>query len=458
MGNEKVETFFSFLNPQQKKIIKKYIFPFSLISEQQVLIDWKQNKINQRDDMILDFKADIVRLLLELEVTTKKMSMDISLSKKANLKLSNNKILERYKLENGFYYGINLVEPGGGYIDFYEDNIFVLSGRGILAYRKNLNDDGVNFKQIKNNLDDFIGIKQYEKHEWFSFKDILIFNNQVFASYTEEIKEDCWNTSILYGDINYEYIEFKKFFSSKKCAHSGQGALNNIDKEFNGHQSGGRITSFDDNHLLFSIGGYRNRYLIQDKKTISGKIIKINMSNRDDFEIISMGHRNPQGLYFDKESNIILESEHGPKGGGELNLINLNNSKKDIPNYGWPVVSGGEHYGGKDALRNKKKYKKYPLHKSHTKYGFIEPLKDFTPSIGASEIVKIAKNKYVLASLGRSTPGQKSLFFFELNDEKELIKFEQVKVFERIRDLRFRNNKLYLFMENTASIGVINLN
>ena len=116
------------------------------------------------------------------------------------------------------------------------------------------------------------------------------------------------------------------------------------------------------------------------------------MSNRDDFEIISMGHRNPQGLYFDKESNIILESEHGPKGGGELNLINLNNSKKDIPNYGWPVVSGGEHYGGKDALRNKKKYKKYPLHKSHTKYGFIEPLKDFTPSIGASEIVKIANS------------------------------------------------------------------
>ena len=453
-GNEKVESFFSFLNPQQKQIIKKYIFPFSLISEQQIVIDWKQNKINQREDMILGFKADIVRLLLELETMTKKSSIDISLTKKPSLKLSNNKILERYKIENGFYYGINLVEPGGGYIDFYEDNMFILSGRGILAYGENLNDDEVSYKQIKNNLDDFIGIKQYEKHEWFSFKDILIFKNQVFVSYTEEFKEDCWNTSILYGDINYDNIKFKKFFSAKDCIHS----IDNIDKEFNGHQSGGRIVPFDDNHLLFSIGGYRNRYLIQDKKTINGKIIKINMSNRDDFEIISMGHRNPQGLYFDIESNIILESEHGPKGGGELNLINLNNTKKEIPNYGWPIVSGGEHYGGKDALKNKKKYKKYPLHKSHSKYGFIEPLKDFTPSIGASEIVKIAKNKYVLASLGRSTPGQKSLFFFELNDEKELIKFNQVKVNERVRDLRFKDNKLFLFMEKTASIGVINLN
>ena len=51
----------------------------------------------------------------------------------------------------------------------------------------------------------------------------------------------------------------------------------------------------------------------------------------------------------------------------------------------------------------------------------------------------------------------KSLYFFELNNEEKLINLEQVKVFERIRDLRFNNDKLYLFMEDTASIGVINL-
>jgi hypothetical protein len=452
MGNEKVESYFSFLNPNQKLMIKKYIFPFAFISDQQREIDWNLKKINQRDDMIVDFKKDIVKLLLELETITKKTSKDIPLTKKTDLKLSNNKILERYKFEDGFYYGINLVQPGSGYIDFYEDNIFVLSGRGVLAYRKKIDDDEENFKQIKNNLDDFISIRQYEKHEWFSLKDILIFKDQVFVSYTEEIKENCWNTSILYGDINYENIQFKKFFSSKDCVHS----IDNIDKEFNGHQSGGRITPFDDNHLLFSVGGYRNRYLVQDKKTINGKIIKINLISKD-YEIVSMGHRNPQGLYYDKENNFILESEHGPRGGGELNLIDLTKTSEDIPNYGWPIVSYGEHYGGKNTVRNKKKYKKYPLHKSHTKYGFIEPLKDFTPSIGCSEIVKIGKNKYVLASLGRSTPGEKSLFFFELSDKKELVKFEQVKVFERVRDLRLKDNKLYLFMENTASIGVIDL-
>ena len=80
------------------------------------------------------------------------------------------------------------------------------------------------------------------------------------------------------------------------------------------------------------------------------------------------------------------------------------------------------------------------------------------PSIAISEIVKIGKFKYVLGSMGYYEDEDKSLYFFELNDEKKIINLKQVKVFERIRDLSVKNNKLYLFMEDTASIGVINLN
>ena len=75
------------------------------------------------------------------------------------------------------------------------------------------------------------------------------------------------------------------------------------------------------------------------------------------------------------------------------------------------------------------------------------------PSIGISEIVKTKQNKYVASSLK-----DKSLYFFELNKDKEIINLERVEVFERVRDLRFYNNKLYLFLEHTASIGVISLN
>lgn len=462
IGNKNFKVLFSEFKPETKYIIKKYFFPYKLLAEQEKELILKQKKIRLRESQKYELKRVFHTFLYDLELKKKDGNTDIPITK-SNIKLSNGKILEKYKLEEGFYFGINKQPPlalGSGFIDFFEDKIFVLSSRGVLAYRENLNSDEKPFKQIKNNLNDFISRDQFKKHEWFSFKDIHTFKDQILISYTEEIKEDCWNTSILIGNINYESIQFKKFFSRKgiECIST----INNIDKEFNGHQSGGRIITFDDNHILFSVGEYRSRHLAQNKASVNGKIIKINM-NTNQHQIVSMGHRNPQGLLFDKENNFLLNSEHGPMDGCEINLIDLEKiDENNIPNYGWPIASYGEHYGGKVA-RNEKKYKKYPLYKSHSEHGFIEPLKAFVPSVGASEMVKIGKNKYVLSSMGMKDkngdrPGDKSLYFFEINDEKKLINLEQLKVFERIRDLNFRDNKLYLFMENTASIGIINLN
>jgi glucose/arabinose dehydrogenase len=166
-----------------------------------------------------------------------------------------------------------------------------------------------------------------------------------------------------------------------------------------------------------------------------------------------MGHRNPQGLYFDKENNYVLETEHGPQGGDEINLIQFNVTKKNVlPNYGWPISSAGEHYGGK-VPRNNEKYRKYPLHKSHKKYGFVEPLKSFVPSVAISEIIKIDKKEYVVSTL-RS----KSLYKFRLNDKNKITDLTKIPIYERVRDLKFIDNKLYLFLESTASIGIVSLN
>ena len=447
LGNDKFKNLKSLLTREQKLLIKKYIFPYKFISEQQQTISQQQQKISQQ-------KQKISQIYVKLDLQKKNEGSEIK-TKEHTSKLLNNKTFKKYQLTTGFYSGIHDISPGSGYIDFYEGNIIVLSSRGILAFKKNLDNDEINFKQIKNNIDDFIGIKQFSKLNKYSLKDLLLFNEKIYVSYTEEIKEDCWNTSALYGNINYESIEFKKLFSSKECVHS----KNNIDGEWEPHQSGGRIVPFDDNHVLFSVGEYRVRYLAQKKESVFGKIIKININNSN-YEIISMGHRNPQGLYFDKENNFILETEHGPKGGDEINLIEVNKIGKDkIQNYGWAISSYGEHnslrfrYGDTDEEKLKKKYEKYPLYKSHIKYGFIEPLKAYVPSIGISEIVKIGKNRYVHGSMK-----DKSIYFFELNEQKQIINLNRVEVFERVRDLRFNNNQLYLFMENTASIGVINLN
>lgn len=58
-------------------------------------------------------------------------------------------------------------------------------------------------------------------------------------------------------------------------------------------------------------------------------------------DIWSWGHRNILGLKFDAQGRL-WDLEHGPAGGDEINLV------RKGANYGWPVVSEGDHYGGAD--------------------------------------------------------------------------------------------------------------
>ena len=125
--------------------------------------------------------------------------------------------------------------------------------------------------------------------------------------------------------------------------------------------------------------------------SLFGSIIRINKKNRS-YKILSKGHRNPQGLYFDQVNEIILSTEHGPDGGDELNIINP--KSKNIQNFGWPISSYGEHYPSKhydweNINRIDLMDKLSPLNKSHLDYGFIEPIKFWTPSIAIGEIIKI---------------------------------------------------------------------
>ena len=424
---KKLGKFKSQFSDEQRALIKKYLFPYKLIDQQQQKLDF------------------FSPLSAEIEILIKDKGTDLEITKDNEIKLSNNKVLRKYKINSGFHFGIVNENPGSAYIDFYEKNIFILSARGVLAFGK-IDDAKLNkFKQIENNIDDFIGLKQFKKGQTYSIKDLMIDGDNIYVSFTDEISEDCWNTSIISGKINFRKIEFKKLFTSDKCINS----IDPVDNIFNAMSAGGRIIKLDKENLLLSVGEYLNSYLAQDIDSINGKILKIN-KNTGNYSIISSGHRNPQGLYYDSDNNFILETEHGPKGGDEINLINIFNiENKKLLNYGWPISSYGEHY---DNEINQSLYDKYPLYKSHIDYDFIEPIKYFTPSIGISEIVKIKNKKYVVSSLK-----YKSLYFFELNDNNNFINQEKVEVYERIRDMRFIDNKLYIFMEDTASIGIIDL-
>jgi len=118
------------------------------------------------------------------------------------------------------------------------------------------------------------------------------------------------------------------------------------------HHYGGRMAFAADGTLLVSTGdGFDYREQAQSLSSLLGKILRINLdgsipsdnpfvgdpNSRD--EILSYGHRNPQGIAVTQDG-LIWMHEHGPQGGDELNLVEAG------INYGWPAVTFGIDYSG----------------------------------------------------------------------------------------------------------------
>jgi glucose/arabinose dehydrogenase len=120
---------------------------------------------------------------------------------------------------------------------------------------------------------------------------------------------------------------------------------------------GGRIL-FDENGLLYITSGDRNwGEKVQDPSSYFGKILRV----RDDGsvpddnpfvgkagyrpEIYTLGHRNPLGLAIHPVTHELWSTEFGPRGGDELNRIDAGK------NYGWILVTHGQHYNGDPVAR-----------------------------------------------------------------------------------------------------------
>jgi glucose/arabinose dehydrogenase len=124
-----------------------------------------------------------------------------------------------------------------------------------------------------------------------------------------------------------------------------------------GHYSH-RIAFSPDRRYLFVSSGERQKFTpAQDFDKNLGKVIRLNLDgtpaagnpfqDKGDLakQFWSYGHRNVLGLRFDAQGRL-WDLEHGPRGGDELNLV------KPGQNYGWPLVSDGDHYDGRPIPRN----------------------------------------------------------------------------------------------------------
>jgi len=194
---------------------------------------------------------------------------------------------------------------------------------------------------------------------------------------------------------------------------------------FGGIQIGGRMGLLNANELLVAVGDHEHdgvnspELFSQDDASSYGKTILINLTDFS-HQQYSKGHRNPQGLFVDGPGTI-WETEHGPQGGDELNLV------KGGANYGWPSVSYGTQYGAHFWPGD-------PVPGSHI--GYAEPFFSWVPSIGVSSVLvihgdqfKLWKGDVLVASLRDS-----ALYRARVRDQR-IVMMERMPFGRRLRDI-----------------------
>ena len=117
-----------------------------------------------------------------------------------------------------------------------------------------------------------------------------------------------------------------------------------------GMHFGSRIAFDGKGHVFISQGERNQKALAQDLDVLQGKLVRLNLDGTQPSDnpfagspgvrraVWSYGHRNMQGMAVDPRTGKLWQSEHGPRGGDELNLPEAGK------NYGWPVISDGMDY------------------------------------------------------------------------------------------------------------------
>ena len=199
-------------------------------------------------------------------------------------------------------------------------------------------------------------------------------NGWIYLSYSEHLgaqerDKDAGMTTVIRGRIeNGRWTAQERLFRVDEALHTSSGA-----------HYGSRFV-FDDGYLFFGIGDRGRMERAQDLDRPNGKIYRIHDDGRvpadNPFvdtegaipQIWSYGHRNPQGMDLDPATGLLWESEHGPRGGDEINVVEKGR------NYGWPVITYGMNYNGTPIT-----------HETHRE-GMEQPKLHWTPSIAVAGI------------------------------------------------------------------------
>ena len=212
-----------------------------------------------------------------------------------------------------------------------------------------------------------------------------------------------------------------------------------IDSQFDDYETGGRLAVDAGGRLLLTAGDFGHNGLVgpalaQDTTSDYGKVLRLD--GRGGREILSIGHRNPEGLAV-ASNGAIWESEHGPQGGDEVNRIVAHG------NYGWPWATYGTDYGTEEWPPAER------AGHAHDHGPYREPAYVFIPAVAASNLIEVTGDRFppwrgdlLLSSLGRS-----GLYRLRLRDSV-VVYAEPIAIDRRIRDIeQGRDGRIVLWVD-----------
>lgn len=209
-----------------------------------------------------------------------------------------------------------------------------------------------------------------------------------------------------------------------------------------GQHFGSRIVWLPDRTMLVAIGDGGNppvklegdfiRKQAQNLRSHLGKIVRLNddgsvakgnplATSADNFPAIwSYGHRNIQGLAFDPATNRVWSTEHGARGGDELNLVEAGK------NYGWPVVTHSKEYTGGEISQER------------SRAGMEDPKVVWTPATAPSGLAFYNGDRFEEWKGDLFAGGliSRDVRRIDLDSKGNVVSQQSIDIGQRVRDVR----------------------
>ena len=390
---------------------KYQFFPYQFLKI--ALSEVKQQLINSKEVLSQLYSRDIDKVAQGRDIDTALLP----------LKIKGVRISEHYP-----------VPKGGGGITAVGNTVIVFDRLGNI-YSSDTGGDNLKklpFPELPNNIADYVA--QLD----------AVVNDREFRAY-----------SIIYLDfakllaVSHEYFDKQNHkskiavsvigFDEKLLQPTGSWQtifLGDLEPQGPNESGGGHLAAQGPDKIYLSVGDYEivDPMVSQDVNSKMGKILEINLSNRK-AKMVSLGHRNPEGLIVTK-SGTLLSVEHGPAGGDELNRI------VEGANYGWPIVTLGTDYGsyGWHGTKSVGEHANYQA-----------PIFAWIPSVAVSSLLQVQgfdqrwDGDLLIASL-------KAQSLFRLRfDGKNVLYSEPIWIGQRIRDIaQLQDGTIVLWTDDTG--------